>query len=263
MLRQRRESVGITGEISPGRVFAESVAAQNNIPDLGSISETVRLEGAGFYSEPAKTGERAWKNATRVLRAHVPMYLRLCNMLEKFCPWGEEVQAYNAAIRRRFRPAKAMHLLKSLVVKKASDGVWEINSAAGRSRCLANLETHMLWFLPPEEQQLVKNGLLCYFLYCKIDAALPDEALDELYKFSEKQYEELLLRGDMEELEKGLAQAEIVTREAESLVAKGVPMEPARDIDEEFRRGMEPLKLTDEELAEIQNFYYYATHSDL
>lgn len=79
-----------TGLVLPCEAFALSVAKQNGIEDLKQISEHVILARGGIFSGATESEELAWKNAARVLRAHVPMYLRLCSVLEKFRPWGEE-----------------------------------------------------------------------------------------------------------------------------------------------------------------------------
>lgn len=238
-----------------GKDLAQSIARQHGI-DLGTISRPVILAEAGILSGAATSEELAWKNAARVLRAHVPMYCQVLSTLEKFRAWSKDILEYNRGVMQRFRPAKALHLMKSLLVEQDSEGVWELRVANGGKETLANLSAAMVGYLEPKDRRLLDNRMLSYFLYQAIENALPEEALDERYSASRVRYSELLKQMAHEELLKGKEQVSIAVTEAAALVEKGMRMDGSDGITEKFRKEMTALGLKEEELAAIQSYYY-------
>ena len=77
-----------TDLLNNGGNLAEIIATQFNIK-LSRITRPVVLNEGGIFSGVAKTEEQAWRNAARVLRAHVPMYLEVIDMLNCFNKWSE------------------------------------------------------------------------------------------------------------------------------------------------------------------------------
>lgn len=251
-----------TGMILMGKALAQSVAEQHGIANLDSISKPVILLEAGILSGAAASEELAWKNAARVLRAHVPMYRQILTTLEKFRVWAEDIIKYNREVMQRFRPAKAVHLMKSLLVEKNANGAWELRKANGTKQVLANLVPQMMTFLQAKDKRLLENGLLSYYLYQKIEKALPGDALDERYAASKARYEDLLNQMAQEELVKGQEQSSIAATEAAALAEKGMRMDGSEGITEKYRKEMASLGLKDDELLAIQNFYFRASLID-
>lgn len=251
-----------TGMILMGKALAQSVAEQHGIANLESISKPVILLEAGILSGAAASEELAWKNAARVLRAHVPMYRQILTTLEKFRVWAEDIIKYNREVMQRFRPAKAVHLMKSLLVEKNANGAWELRKANGTKQVLANLVPQMMAFLPSKDKRLLENGLMSYYLYQKIENALPGDALDERYAASKARYEDLLNQMAQEELVKGQEQSSIAATEAAVLAEKGMRMDGSEGITEKYRKEMASLGLKDDELLAIQNFYFRASLID-
>lgn len=238
-----------------GRDLAQSVAIQHGIDDLNHISKAVILLEGGILSGAAASEEQAWRNAARVLRAHIPMYREVLSTLDKFREWSRDILDYNEKVMQQYRPAKALHLMKSLLVSKNASGAWELTRENGNKEILANLVPQMMAYIPNKEKRFIENGMLSYYLYQKIENFLPGNALDERYDASKKHYNDLLGQMATEELDKGREQAALATKEANALVEKGLRVDGYEGITEKFRKEMAPYGLSDNELLEIQSYY--------
>lgn len=251
-----------TGLLQTGRDLAETIATQHN-RTLAQITKPVVLNEGGIFSGASKTEAQAWKNAARVLRAHVPMYLEVLQTLEKFQTWGEDIRKYNEEILKRFRPAKMVWLMKSLVLRQREDQAWVLKTPSGTEKIIANLTPAMKSFLPPKDKRYLDNGMLAFYLFNKLEAVLPGDALDERYGAARKQYEEYLNDMAQDELTAGQQLAALVESERAAMLEKGMPDEATDKIREKFRNALKPIGLSDEELVRIQQFYFRASLADV
>lgn len=255
-----------TGLIPIGKALAESIATQHG-KTLGAVSKAVVLNEGGIFSGAAPTEDLAWRNAARVLRAHVPMYRELVYTLKLFRKWGEDVISYNDLILQRLRPAKMVWMMRALKIYKRDDNAWAIVLPDGNEKVLANLSKTMMNFIPPKDKKFIDNGLLSYLLFNKLEAALKPLSgitLDDAYRQARKTYEEYVNDMAQEELQKGRLCAEMVDTERAALLEKGMLNDDSEPVKERFRKEMKALgiALTDSELLSIQQFYYRASLAD-
>lgn len=244
-----------TGLIPMRRGLAEAVAEQHG-KTLAEISKPVVLRESGVFSGAAQSSELAWKNAARVLRAHVPMYREVLRTLELFEKWGKTIAEYNLVITERLRPAKMVWLMKALLIQKREDNAWILKTENGNDKVLVNLAPAMMSFMQGKEKRFIENGLFSFFLYNRLNGALPGEALNDRYLAARKKYFEYQNDMAIEELNKGKAYSDDVSAERSALLEKGMLDEETDTIREKFRKEMREFGLTDEELVRIQKFYY-------
>lgn len=250
-----------TGMILMGKQLAEAIAGMHG-KTLADVTKPVVLNEGGIFAGAAPTEEQAWSNAARVLRAHVPMYLEVVRTLEMFREWGKNIRTYNEQVLQRFRPAKMAWLMKALLLRQKENGAWVLIAPNGTEKIVANLTSAMKGFLPPKDKKLIENGLLAYYLYEKLEAALPGDALDERYDAARRRYEEFINDMAQEELQMGMDTAAIMETERNALLEKGMVCEETDAVKERFRSGMKELGLKDEELLKIQQFYFRASLAD-
>lgn len=247
-----------TGMLPMGKMLAEAVAIQHG-RTLGDISRDVRLTYGGIMETPRTSEELAWKAASRVLYAHMPMYIEVRDTLENhFRAWGNQILAFNATLIQRLRPAKMVHMMKARRLYAKADGTWAIRIKGGTERNLAALTDAMKQFLLPKDKRMVEGGLLAYFLYRKLEAALPGKEFDEFYRFSMDCYQELISSMDTDTLKLGKETADFVQKEAEALVTKGARLGENTEVSEKFMTAMNDMGLNEAELKEIQVFYHRA-----
>jgi len=103
---------------------------------------------------------------------------------------------------------------------------------------------------------MVEGGLLAYFLFRKLEAALPGKEFDDFYRFSMDCYQELIATMDTDTLKLGKETADFVQQEAEALVAKGARLGENTEVSEKFMTAMADMGLTEAELKELQVFYH-------
>ncbi len=245
-----------TGMLPMGKQLAEAVAIQHG-RTLGNISKDVSLTYGGILETPRTTEELAWQAAHRVLYAHMPMYIEVRDTLENhFRAWGNQILSFNATLIQRLRPAKMVHMMKARRLYAKADGTWVIRIKGGTERNLAALTDAMKQFLLPKDKRMVEGGLLAYFLFRKLEAALPGKEFDDFYRFSMDCYQELIATMDTDTLKLGKETADFVQQEAEALVAKGARLGENTEVSEKFMTAMADMGLTEAELKELQVFYH-------
>ena len=247
-----------TGFLPMGKKLAETVALLHGTT-LDAISADVRLIHGGVLETPRSTEELAWKYATRTLYAHMPMYIEVRDTLENhFRPWGRQILAFNATLIQRLRPAKMVIMMKARRLYRKPDGAWVLRLKGGAERNLAALTDAMMPFLLPKDKRLVTGGMLAYYLYGKLEAALPGKEFDDFYQFSLDCHQELISTMDTEALTLGAETAALVAAEAEALVSKGARLGENTEVSERFLQEMRPLGLEEPELKALQIFYHRA-----
>ncbi len=245
-----------TGMLPMGKRLAETVAISHN-KTLDAISEEVRLTYGGVLETPRSTEELAWKYAIRTLYAHMPMYIEVRNTLENhFRAWGRQILTFNATLIQRLRPAKMVLMMKARRLYAKADGAWVIRLKGGAERNLAALTDAMKQFLLPRDKRMIEGGMLAYYLYGKLEAALPGKEFDEFYQFSLDCYNDLLSSMDAEALTLGKETADFVAKEVEELVAKGARLGENTEVSEKFLTQMRPMGLEEPDLKALQIFYH-------
>ncbi len=253
------------GLLRKGKRLAQEVASQNG-KDLGAISKMVRLENGGIFATTAPTEDAAWENAVRVLRAHVPMYCEILKTLKLFRKCSMDIDDINIVLKERLRPAMMYVLLDALFLYQDNAGRWVVkDSERGTPKPLANFAKTMYPYLPKKDKMLIENGLLGYYLFSKLDAALQGTQLENYCKKAIEYRGSLMLdEAYADDLAKGERNAALLISEREGLVEKGAqPDLPTTENDVtvtmKFQRNMANLGLSDDELKKIQLFYARTT----
>lgn len=245
-----------TGFLPMGKKLAETVATLHG-KTLEAISQEVHLTYGGVLETPRSTEELAWKYAIRTLYAHMPMYIEVRDTLENhFLGWGSQILAFNATLIQRLRPAKMVLMMKARRLYAKPDGAWVLRLKGGAERNLAALTDAMKQFLLPKDKRMIDGGMLAYYLFGKLEAALPGKEFDDFYRFSMDCYQELISTSDTETLTLGKETADLVAKEAEALTAKGARLGESTEVSERFLTEMRDFGLAESELKALQVFYH-------
>jgi len=247
----------VTELLPQGKKLAEELAVQNG-KTFASMVKPVMLRLAGLFSQPASSEEYAWRNATRVLRAHHPMLCEVKNTCEKFETWDSVVNDFNQVVLSRRRPAMMIYLLKGGVVVRRSDGAWEWKKGDGTSQMIANYTPAMLTFTNPIEKFQIENGLLAYNVYKRLDSMMPGNQLKEEYLRAKNKYDLWVNTMDMPNLQAGQALVDLVEKERQDLLAKGAG-NGSGPISVLFRESMAYMNLSESQLQQIEEFYTRTT----
>ena len=170
-----------SGKLPLGKALAEVVASLNGRTlgdDYNSMTKVVRFEHGGVLSKGHDSEEQAWAYAERVLRDHVPMYREVVETVENyFRVWAKEIIEYNEWIDTRNRPGMMQYLLQTAALYRKDDGQWVVRLEDGTERVVANLSEVGLRLLMDGAGIMLKNNMLGYYLFTKIDALLPGDKL--------------------------------------------------------------------------------------
>lgn len=247
--------VGDDGTILLGKPLANAVALQHGT-SLDAISREVKLNDAGIFAGAAGSKEKAAENAKRVLRAHVPMYLEVLKTLELFKRWAADIEAFNGELLKALRPARMLYLMQASLLDRQDDGAWILRKD-GRKTTVANLSKAMMVYLKGLDRKLLDNGMLGYYLFCKIETLLPGKELDKSHEEAVSVYQEMLTNGDADALEHGKALVDEVLAERNALVEKGMqPDEGEEKVTKRFSDYLKGTGITEEdEHKSIQEFY--------
>lgn len=232
-----------------GKALAEAVAHQNG-RTLEEISRTVELAYGGIFSRPAPTEELAWRNAARVLRAHVPMFVEVRETIKYFVAWAKEIENCNERITAERLPAQMIWMLKGGALYREAFGAWMLVLPNGKEICVANLPIFGLMHLSDEDKFLVGNGLLGYYLYKKLGSLHED--YNEVAACAKNAFHP----NNIGQLQKGEELAAVFFAERDALADKGAklngdPDAPvAKALVEAMGGALDPA-----ELKKIQMFY--------
>lgn len=249
-----------TGLLPLGKELAQAVASQNSRA-LEQLTQTVRLDCDGVVGKPLVTEALAWENAARVLRFHVPMYERMCSTLEKFQVWAKVIQKYNEEMLRRLMPAQMYLMLRGQILRHTEDGAWKLTMPNGLEKLVANLTPAMSKFLPPKDKKLIDNGLLGYYLFGKLCAALNNssDAFTELSETAKEIWDGWINTGDTVNLEAGEACAKLLDTEREKLQQLGAHLDgdPNEKPTGKFQKAVADIE-SNLNPVELDLFYYRA-----
>lgn len=173
-----------SGKLPLGKALAEVVASLNG-RSLGngadSMSRVVRFEHGGVLSKGHKHEADAWTYAERILRDHVPMYMEVTDTVEKyFRGWAKVIIEHNNAIDERNRPGMMEYLLQTGALYAKEDGQWVVRQENGTEKVVANLSPIGLRLSMDGAAIMLKNNMLGYYLFTKLDAMFPGEKLRAL-----------------------------------------------------------------------------------
>ena len=243
-----------TGLLPVGKALAETVASQNG-KSLKEISRRVRLEFGGLMDAEHPTEALAWEFATRTLRHHMPMYIEVCKTLKLFEVWAKDIEAYNKTILESLQPAKLVHMLRGGTLFRSEDGSWSYKDGDKVKRIL-NMK--MLTLLTPKEQNMIKNGLLYYYLFTKLDKAMGGaEAWDKALEAAKDNFAALVDDEDMDTLEAGQKLMADLEAERAAIAEKGARLDGDAKAQPKtaFVKNMGSM-FKAEELVEMDLFYH-------
>jgi hypothetical protein len=244
-----------TGLIPMGKSFAEAVGFQND-KYLSEMSRQVRLNMGGIMDMPHATEALAWEYAARTLRAHVPMYIEVCETVKKFEAWAEAVEDHNRGIMELLKPGMMVWMIKGRVLRRMDDGMWVYIMPDGTQTTVEDLNDLKVRFKPREDRFMVNNGLVTYYLFTKLNAVLPDQqAFEEGYRRGQKAIQDLEAAGQTDELAAGEELAAVLLEEIDALEEKGACMDgnPKAKPLPSFVQAMSGIAR--EKLTDISMFY--------
>ena len=248
-----------TGLLTLGKALAEAVAEQNG-KNLEDISRRVRLEYGGLMDAEYPTEELAWQYAARVLRHHMPMYIEVRKTLKLFEEWAKDIDAHNKIILESQQPAKMVYMLRGGTLRRDEDGIWCYEDTTGCVRLLLN--PILVDFLEPKDRYMIKNGLLHYYLYRKLNDIMGHsaDAWDAALDYAKHQFNALVMNNNMTALEASQGFLEELEAERVALQEKGARLDGDATAQPKiaFVQNMGNL-FTIEELTEIDLFYYRAS----
>ena len=170
----------VNGKYPLGKALAQAVADQNGRRldfEAGSMIRAVRLEHAGALSNAQVEEKDAWMYAERVLRDHVPMFREVVDTLEKyFRGWANDIVTHNKAVEASNRPGMMQYLLESGALYCKNDQ-WMLRQENGTEKLVANLSPVVLKITKDGAPIMIKNNMLGYYLFTKLDALLPGDKL--------------------------------------------------------------------------------------
>ena len=231
-----------TGRLPLGKALAEAAAHQNG-RSLEEISRTVELAYGGIFSRPAPTEELAWRNAARVLRAHVPMFVEVRETIKYFVAWAREIENCNERITAERLPAQMIWMLKGGALYREEFGDWMLVLPNGKEIGIDNLF------------RFGRNGLLGYYLYKRLEALHED--YNEVVVCAKNAFHQWIANNDIEQLQKGEELAEVFFTERDALADKGAMLDgdPDAPVAEALVEAMGGA-LDPAELKKIELFYY-------
>ena len=253
------------GFLPLGRALAESVAAQN-CKILSEIAAPVTLHHGGVLSDAQATEKQAWEAAARVLRVHMPMQIEVRETLKLFSKWGKKIKEINVRMQQRFLPGMMLDMVRAGTLR-CNDSVWTLVQETGGEKVVANLSERMRLTLKYREKVLLKNGLLAYLLYTRLNKVLggsPAEPAVDAFKKERaravQEHSDLAQREELETLQTYRKLADELVKEIAALRTKGALLQSDEDIwiSGKMRGSLSELTavgFSEEELEEIQRFY--------